>query len=197
MMSRIIVWLRNDLRVKDNYALHWAATKAVEGTKEVIPVFCFDPRQYSPEESVTRYESRKTGSVRTKFQIESVADLRQRLNDIGSHLLISNERPEDFIPKLISETANNYVVYQQEICHEELKVEKNLVANLSQITGTSIEVQTVWGSTINHIDDLSYNPREKCPWSFTQLNKEHAKINVRPLVPPPPSGSIPFPSEAD
>jgi len=129
--SRIIVWLRNDLRVKDNYALHWAATKAVKGAKEVIPIFCFDPRYYSSEDSITRYETRKTGAVRTKFQIESVFDLRQRLNNLGSHLLISNERPEDFISKLISKNANNYIIYQQEICHEELKIEKSLVANLS------------------------------------------------------------------
>jgi len=59
---------------------------------------------------------------------------------MGSHLLISNERPEDFIPKLISATANNYVVFQQEICHEELKVERNLVNTLSQIPGTTIHI---------------------------------------------------------
>ena len=64
MMSRIIVWMRNDLRVKDNYALNWAITKAVKGGKEVLPVFCFDPRYYCDGESDTRYETRKTGAVR-------------------------------------------------------------------------------------------------------------------------------------
>ena len=42
-MKRIIVWLRNDLRVHDNPVLDWAA-KYGGKTKEILPVYCFDPR---------------------------------------------------------------------------------------------------------------------------------------------------------
>ena len=46
-MIRIIVWLRNDLRVLDNYALDWAMRYGGKGTpKEILPVFSFDPRFY-------------------------------------------------------------------------------------------------------------------------------------------------------
>jgi deoxyribodipyrimidine photolyase len=47
-MKRIIVWLRNDLRLHDNYALDWAA-KYQAKNKEVIPVYSFDPRFMSRE----------------------------------------------------------------------------------------------------------------------------------------------------
>jgi len=42
-MKRIIVWLRNDLRLHDNYCLDWAV-KLKAARKEVLPVFSFDPR---------------------------------------------------------------------------------------------------------------------------------------------------------
>ncbi len=42
-MKRIIVWLRNDLRVHDNPVLDWAA-KYGGKTKEVLPVYSLDPR---------------------------------------------------------------------------------------------------------------------------------------------------------
>ena len=42
---RIIVWLRNDLRTTDNYALDWAKNFQAKN-KEILPVFCFDPRTF-------------------------------------------------------------------------------------------------------------------------------------------------------
>ena len=53
-LTRVIVWLRNDLRLHDNYALYKAAKLAKKGKKEVIPVFSFDPRWYGPT-AVTKY----------------------------------------------------------------------------------------------------------------------------------------------
>jgi len=45
-MNRIIVWLRNDLRVHDNPVLDWAV-KYGGKSKEVLPVYSFDPRFFS------------------------------------------------------------------------------------------------------------------------------------------------------
>jgi len=46
---RIILWLRNDLRLHDNYALNWAIkfNKKNATEKQILPVFCFDPRIYA------------------------------------------------------------------------------------------------------------------------------------------------------
>jgi deoxyribodipyrimidine photo-lyase len=44
-MHRVILWLRNDLRLHDNPVMNWAAKQKVE-MKEVLPVYCFDPRFY-------------------------------------------------------------------------------------------------------------------------------------------------------
>ena len=51
-----------NLRMKDNYALNWAMN--YPGKKEVIPIFCYDPRIYFAGESGTKYGTRKTGAIR-------------------------------------------------------------------------------------------------------------------------------------
>ena len=62
--------MRNDLRIHDNPVLHWAASQKRVKSIEIIPVFCFDPR--FNERQVTKYDIRKSGIWRTRFQIETV-----------------------------------------------------------------------------------------------------------------------------
>ena len=73
-MNRIILWLRNDLRVHDNAVLAWAMRNS-HANSQVLPVFCFDPRFFTksvPEVMMAR----KAGIHRTRFFLESVADMR-------------------------------------------------------------------------------------------------------------------------
>ena len=53
--SRIILWLRNDLRLHDNYVMKLAMQICQEsdlyGEQEILPVFCFDGRIYNKGES--------------------------------------------------------------------------------------------------------------------------------------------------
>ena len=64
-----------------------------EGIKfEVVPIFCFDPRTYNS--SVTKYDSKKCGTHRAKFMIESVSDLRKNLASLEWDLLVYSEKPE-------------------------------------------------------------------------------------------------------
>ena len=67
---RIIVWLRNDLRTIDNYALEWAKNYKAH-YKEILPVFCFDPRTFG-DSSETKFMTFKTGSLRCQFILEAV-----------------------------------------------------------------------------------------------------------------------------
>ena len=69
---------------------------------------------------------RKAGIFRTKFSLESVIDLRESLRSLGSGLLVSMEKPEDFIPQLIQPETETTVIYALETCTEEKAVEKNL-----------------------------------------------------------------------
>lgn len=89
--TRVICWLRNDLRLKDNYVFAWAKQQSKEQRVEVIPVFCFDPRYYLEKESKTKWKTRKTGANRAQFMLETVEDLRNNLKGVNSNLLVTSE----------------------------------------------------------------------------------------------------------
>ncbi|MEX2565614.1 MAG: deoxyribodipyrimidine photo-lyase [Cyclobacteriaceae bacterium] len=61
--KKIIVWFRNDLRLKDNLILQ----KASELGTEIIPVYCFDPRQFQ----ITQHGFPKTGVHKARFLLET------------------------------------------------------------------------------------------------------------------------------
>jgi deoxyribodipyrimidine photo-lyase len=111
-MHRVILWLRNDLRLHDNPVLHWAASQTVPDKCElqVLPVYCFDPRFY--DYRVKKYDIQKCGLVRTRFNLESVQSLRRELEQVGSQLLVAHEKPEDFIAKLVDPKMKTTIVYQ-------------------------------------------------------------------------------------
>ena len=123
-MHRVILWFRNDLRIHDNSVLNWAIKQPKCKQKEIIPVFCFDPRFY--DKKVKAYGIQKCGVHRTKFQLESVAEFRNKLKALGSGLMVAHEQPEVFIKKLMDRTLQTTVVYQQEVCDEERRVENAL-----------------------------------------------------------------------
>jgi len=109
-MHRIILWLRNDLRLHDNPVLNWAASQAKLAYKEVLPVYCFDPRFY--DRQVQKYQTKKCGLIRTRFNIETVEALRNTLESIDSALFVAHAQPEDFLLKLLAESPmHTTVVY--------------------------------------------------------------------------------------
>jgi hypothetical protein len=120
---RIIVWFRNDLRLHDNPALAWAVECSKTSNDyheiEIVPVFCFDPRIYQAK---TRYDTRKTGALRTMFNIDSVNDLRKNLEAAGSKLLILIGKPEECIQKLVHSGWTTQLVYTEEVSPEDIKI---------------------------------------------------------------------------
>ena len=184
-MSRIILWLRNDLRLHDNYALNWAMQYNKTAKKEILPVFCFDPRIYSKASNQTKWKSQKIGVIRARFQLETIEYLRTSLKKIGSNLILSDQKPEDFLPKLLDKDSHNVIVYQQEICHEELQVEAKVVKSIRK--NISTEIESVWGNTLHHIDDLDYNPKEYLPHIYGKFREKNATVLVRPLLSTPTS----------
>ncbi|CAI5477773.1 unnamed protein product [Closterium sp. Yama58-4] len=88
-----IVWLRSDLRVHDNEAL----LRAWQAAAIAVPVYCFDPRCFS---TTHNFGFPKTAAQRARFLLESVADLRQRLQGMGSELVVRVGPPETVLPAM-------------------------------------------------------------------------------------------------
>ena len=94
--GKTILWFRADLRLHDNELLQCA------GCASIVPVFCFDPRQFgfSSWKTLRAVSSRKTGVFKAKFLLATVAELKEKLRGIGSDLLVFFAKPEDVIPAL-------------------------------------------------------------------------------------------------
>jgi len=66
-------------------------------------------------------------------------------------------------------------VFQKEICPEELTVEDNLVKSLKD-SKHSVSVESVWGSTLHHIDDIPYNPKDYLPHIYGKFREKNAGV---------------------
>jgi deoxyribodipyrimidine photo-lyase len=162
--NRVIHWFRNDLRLADNETL----SKAIQAGKEVIPVYCFDPRMW--ETTALGYS--KTGTTRTEFLISAVQHLWQDLQSLGSDLIILHGKPEEEVIKLAEEAKVGAIFYSQEVTSEEKSVDKALE---KAAFAKGITTESFWQSTLYHIDDLPF-PVSQTPEVFTHFRKEVEKM---------------------
>ena len=142
-----IVWYRNDLRVHD----HEAMMRANGGCTSVLPVYCFDPRVYV-QRARGRYQ--KTGPYRAGFTIEAVQDLRGRLREMGSDLLVVVGKPEEVIPRLAKRIGATAVYCHTEVTYEETKVEDAVKRAFMEMTSSASEFCSFWTNTLHHVDDV-------------------------------------------
>ncbi len=175
-MKTILVWFRNDLRIRDNEALY----RAVQDAEQVIPVYCFDPRHFAP----TPWGFPKTGAFRAQFLIQAVADLRFALQDLGGNLLVRMGKPEEIVFALAKFYQADAVYCQQEATYEESRIEDALDQHLAAI---DVPIEFFWGATLYHYDDITTTQSIKqLPDVFTQFRTYAEKhLAVREALPQP------------
>jgi deoxyribodipyrimidine photo-lyase len=170
----ILVWFRNDLRIHDNEILLEAVRKA----DKVLPVYCFDPHYFQKNAS----GSFKTGSIRTKFLLESVADLRKNLRALQSDLVIRIGNPAEVLPQLALQYGANEVYHHREVAHEETDISEQVEAALWKI---KLNLKHFIGHTLYHKEDLPF-PIKDIPDSFAIFRKKTERESaVRPVLDTP------------
>ena len=189
-MKVVAVWFRNDLRVHDNGSLNKAASLVKDKVaSHVLPVYTYDPRYFGQDARSRLTGIPKTGLHRQHFIAESLRDLRKSLRKIGSDLLISEGRPEDVFAKLLPRGST--IITQKEVTQDEQ--DADLLVN-----NAGFDLQTVWGLTMYDLNDIlsRRGPQQGADFSscMTMTNKlTKSGIQVRPLLPTPKDGDLPFP----
>jgi deoxyribodipyrimidine photo-lyase len=56
----------------------------------------------------------------------------------------------------------------------------------------NVNVDKVWGSTLHHLDDLSYDPVDYLPHIYGKFREKNAGVPVRPLLKTPEKDDLPF-----
>ena len=126
--SRTLHWFRNDLRLDDNPAL----TEALR-SDEVVPVVVLDDRFWSED----RWGHVKTGPFRTRFVLESIADLKAAIEDAGGSLLVKQGCPEEILPSLMKQWGCTSLTAQAEHTPEELDIESAVARAVQEVGGIS------------------------------------------------------------
>ena len=97
----LIVWLRRDLRVQDNAALHAACEQA----DHVVPLFVFDPDILGRED---------TGAARVVFLLDALAVLDTNLQKCGGRLVVRRGKMPDEIVRAVDDFGADGVFHQGE-----------------------------------------------------------------------------------
>ncbi|MGA1375014.1 MAG: DASH family cryptochrome [Steroidobacteraceae bacterium] len=178
-MKTIIVWFRNDLRVRDNRVLREAAAQA----DRLLYVYLHDPRHDLP----TRWGFPRMGRHRRLFLADTLRDLEASLAQRGHTLWVSRARPAEILPALVKASNATAVFCEQIGVPEEER-------DVAEIRAVGIEVETVWQSSLLEPSDLPFEVAS-LPQIFTVFRKQ---IEARAIVPHPPlpaPDTLPEPAE--
>lgn len=162
---RIVLWFRNDLRLRDNAIVQEAVTKIkAQEYDEVVPIYCYDPRFFA----LSRWGNSKTGAHRAAFLQESVADLRASLRGVGSELLVAVGKPEEVLPAALEGAAQGggLVLAQEEVASEELAVDAK-VARALKVWAVE-ELEGGGGDGDDGGDWQLHTCRRGCRWKITR-----------------------------
>jgi deoxyribodipyrimidine photo-lyase len=160
MSKKILVWFRNDLRLHDNEMLVEAIAKA----DEILPVYFFDPRHYEQ----TRYNTIKTGAIRSNFLLESVEELRLAFQNLGGDILILKGKPEALLPQLVADYEISEVYHHREVASEETAVSTRVEDVLWK---QKVNLKHFIGHTLYNKEDLPF-PIKDIPDVFAQFKKK-------------------------
>jgi deoxyribodipyrimidine photo-lyase len=158
-----LVWFRNDLRVADNASL----ANATKECEKVIAVYCFDPRQFEQ----SKYgDFKKTEKFRTKFNIETVRELKANLEKLNISLFVFNEITENVISSLITDENVSTIYCQNEWTKDEVKIEDAIKSKID----ASVEFKTVYDQFLFHPKDIPFDVKD-IPNVFKQFRNKCEK----------------------
>ncbi len=178
-MKKGLLWLRNDLRLADNPALHWALAEC----GEVLFVYVFDERSWNPN---------RMGPFRAQFQHESLSALREKITGRSGKIEFVRGRALDEIPKLMKSYGAQVCYAQREDAHEEVSEERALAKK--------VELVLTPGKGLFEEEDLPF-ALDELPHVFSHFRRKVQKnLRVRDLCPEPRDlacswkGKIPLPT---
>lgn len=120
--SRELLWFRHQLRIHDQPLLEGKGRPG----HGAIGVWILDPREHL--DYVDNF--RRSGPRRLRFLIESVVELRSRLRDLGSELIIRVGHPENVLPEIAIETGATAITACSQPGTEERLIESALSSRL-------------------------------------------------------------------
>ena len=159
-MSKGILWFRADLRLSDNLALR----AAMEASTEIVPIYILEEDWLVEDQ----WGFQRTGVHRMRFLLESLQDLKEHLQDLGSDLVIKKGNAKKLLPELALQYDCATIFASKEYTHEEIQIEKQLANKVS--------LTLVHNSPMIHPDDVPF-AIDRMPEVFTAFRKKVEKYS--------------------
>ncbi|MCB1463088.1 MAG: deoxyribodipyrimidine photo-lyase [Nitratireductor sp.] len=126
MTSPVIVWLRTDLRITDNPALHHAAATGAP----VIPLYIHD---------VSSKGIRPPGAAQNWFLHHALEGLKTRLAKLGAPLIVASGQSADVLDRVLAQTGAKSVFWNRRYVPAETGIDRAIKQDLS---GRGIEAKS-------------------------------------------------------
>ena len=166
-----LIWLRNDLRIKD----HCGFYKAARNCDKIYAYFSFEPDKFED----TKWGFKKTEKFRTLFLIQSLKCLKDELKKKNITLIVDIKSATVGIPKFIDSLKITDLFYQNEWTKEENNVSDSIKKAISK----KIKIHTYYDQFLYHPEDISFE-LDALPEVFTIFRKSCEKNTlVRKVFP--------------
>ena len=182
------VWFRTDLRITDHGPLLEAARLEQARGGAVTCVYCLDPRDAGSTEQLGLA---RRGPFRSRFLLESLADLRSALRAIGGDLVVRRGLPEQVLPELAREEGWAALHLHTLVGTEEEAVEEAVRAALPE----ACAFRTWWDRTLVDPEELPFSVRE-VPEVFTKFRRKVERGGSYPEPLPAPTSLASGPAAA-
>lgn len=180
-----VVWLRNDLRLRDHAPFLLGSTADI-----LAPIYVFDT-------SVCGYRNKspwgfqRWGPFRAEFVLNSVSELSKNLRRKGCDLYIRHGNPVEEVLSLVRDLAIKLekpitIIAHKEFAWEEVRFERYIERGAKSISSDSevrIDVHWLWSGSLHHPADL--------PFDITSHNVPPSLKMYQELVFPEEGDSIP------
>jgi deoxyribodipyrimidine photo-lyase len=171
-MNTAIWWIRRDMRLTDNEALHAAQTHA----EQVVPVFIFDP---------AILDSPNTGEKRLAFLFAGLRQLDADLRRRGSYLVLREGSPDTELAALVTQTNAEAIFAEEDFTPFAIHRDKAVADELP--------LTLVPGLTIHHPDTIY--KKDGDPYIvYTPFNKQWQELpfpKPADVIPPPETINTP------
>jgi len=181
---RILIWLRNDLRLDDHLPL---CTAAVQG-HQVLPIYVADER-WTHTTRLTGFP--QMGAHRRLFYAQALEELRDSLRALGTDLFIVRGLAEDVLPKIAQAAGAQAIWFHTEQADFERQEERRL-ASAAEAVG--LQTQGYCGGTLYHPDDLPFGLIQ-LPSLFTEFKNKlsYGALIREPMPAPTAIRGLPWP----
>ncbi|MEM6963523.1 MAG: DASH family cryptochrome [Bacteroidota bacterium] len=154
-MRRALLWFRTDLRLHDNLAL----TAALKENDEIVPVYIFDEQWLGKDQ----WGFQRTGAYRMQFLLESLTDLKDHLQELGSDLIVQKGDPAVLLSEMAQKYECDTIYCSKEYTSEEVAVENRVSQQLN--------LKCYHNSPMIHPDDVTF-AIDRMPEVFTAFRKK-------------------------